>query len=358
MKIEVALGRPMPQAGAVLARAADVANLNALCHAHAHRVTQRVRTGEHDHAVARARPQQRLARLSAELLIAEADLLTVAARHARAPLPLLRVQLGADQRGVGIPRPDHRALIVFGRDPRPRDLRFRCPVGTELLDVREGDRFRLASHPAEGKTAAPSSLRRSDRGDAGRTAPSAHQDERGTGRGRRTDARVAFEPLENGPCRRRRSPPPRGHRGGAARHRQGHGDHGARRSRSDRGPGGGRARPALRHPDRRDVHGRQCLPRSRPERPPGDGGGVHRHRTRPQRRAVRRRGQLFARGPGGAGSPDRADPEERSARHGSGDEGSDGRQGRTPDGADLDARPLPRVRPEREHLRHQPAAPR
>ena len=50
-------------------------------------------------------------------------------------------------------------------------------------------------------------------------------------------------------------------------------------------------------------HGRQRLPRQGPERAAGDGGGVRRHRPGPQRRPLRRRGEL---GRGRAGRPARA----------------------------------------------------
>ena len=66
----------------------------------------------------------------------------------------------------------------------------------------------------------------------------------------------------------------------------------ARRSLPDRRARGRHPRRALRRPGVGGVADRQRLPRPGAERPALDGGRVHRHRPRPQRRALRRRGRL------------------------------------------------------------------
>ena len=67
----------------------------------------------------------------------------------------------------------------------------------------------------------------------------------------------------------------------------------------DRRARGQGPRRALRRARVADLADRQRLPRPRPERAALDGGGVHRHRQGPQRRALRRRGQLVGGRPQG-----------------------------------------------------------
>ena len=108
----------------------------------------------------------------------------------------------------------------------------------------------------------------------------------------------------------------------------------------------------------RSVLRRQRLPRQGAERPAVDGGGVRRHRQGPQRRPLRRRGQLGRGRAGGPAAAHRAGAEVRRPGPGPGHQGPDRPQGRPADQPDLPARPLPGLRARRLDDRHQPQAAR
>ena len=96
-----------------------------------------------------------------------------------------------------------------------------------------------------------------------------------------------------------------------------------------------------------ELAGRQHLPRSRAERAAQHGGRVRRHRARPQRRALRRRGRLGRRRPRRPGPPHRAGAVQRRQRARAGHEGPGRAQGRPADHADQPGRPVPGLRPVR-----------
>ena len=130
------------------------------------------------------------------------------------------------------------------------------------------------------------------------------------------------------------------------------------RSHPDRRAGGQRPRRALRRAQPGRVAHRQRVPRSRAERAPQHGSRVRRHRARPQRRALLRRGRLGCRRDGQPAAPHRAGAEDRRPCARAGDEGPRRPQGRAPDEPDLAPRPLPRLRARRCHERHLAEAPR
>ena len=138
------------------------------------------------------------------------------------------------------------------RRRRPREHRHPGPQGSQR---RGRDHRALRLHPPRGQEAA------SPRGPRGRPSPCADR-QRGRVPG-----------------------PPRGGRPGDG-HPPARGPHPDRRAR------GQGARRALRRPGVADLADRQRLPRQGAERAALDGGGLHRHRQGPQRRALRRRGQL------------------------------------------------------------------
>ena len=127
---------------------------------------------------------------------------------------------------------------------------------------------------------------------------------------------------------------------------------------ADRGARGRRARRALRHPVQPDVVRRQRLPRPGAERAARDGGGVHRHRQGPQRRALRRRGGLVAARPRGQAQAGRERAVVRLAGARAGHQGPGRPQGRPAHRHGHAARPLPRVRTRRLDVRDQPQAAR
>ena len=125
-----------------------------------------------------------------------------------------------------------------------------------------------------------------------------------------------------------------------------------------------RARRALRHQRRErfgighELAGRQHLPRPRAERAAEHGGRVRRHRPRPQRRALRRRGRLGRRRPRRPRPPHRAGAVQRRQRARAGHEGPGRAQGRPADHADQPGRAVPGLRPLRRRRGDQPQAAR
>ena len=154
--------------------------------------------------------------------------------------------------------------------------------------------------------------------------------------------------------------PPRGRRAGdggarqgphraAARGRPLHPDRGARRRRRRR---------TFRDVGGLGVAGRQHLSGHRAERAAVDGGGVRRHRPWPQRRAVRRRGELGGSRARWRHPQDRAGPQARRLRRRPGQQGSGRAQGRPADHAGFARRPLSGVRAGCVVDRYQPQAAR
>src|SRR5262249_21086556 len=74
MQLDVALGAASPEACALSERAAPAADLNALRDTVRAGVKRRIRTRQYDHALARAGPEQRLARILHELHVSVPDL--------------------------------------------------------------------------------------------------------------------------------------------------------------------------------------------------------------------------------------------------------------------------------------------
>lgn len=87
MQLDVTVRAAAPEARALAARAADIADLNAPRNGVSHRIAIGIGSRENDEALGRATPQERLARVLREVLVAVADLLTVAAGHRDALLP-------------------------------------------------------------------------------------------------------------------------------------------------------------------------------------------------------------------------------------------------------------------------------
>ncbi len=106
------------------------------------------------------------------------------------------------------------------------------------------------------------------------------------------------------------------------------------------------------------VAGRQHLPRHRAERAAVDGGRVRRHRPRPQRCALRGRGQLGGSRTRRRPAQDRAGAQARRLRRRPGQQGPGRAQGRPADHAGVAGRPLPGLRAGCVVDRDQPQAAR
>src|SRR4029450_6035695 len=121
---------------------------NAIGDSVAHRIHARIRASEHDDAVTRPRPQQRLARVPDEHLVTEAELLSIAACERHALLPLPGMKLGPGQSAVGASGPHHGALGTLGSAPESRELCSPSTASGQLLEVLERDLLRCAVDPA------------------------------------------------------------------------------------------------------------------------------------------------------------------------------------------------------------------